>query len=174
MNNNKNIINLTDENYKVVVVREKERDDRKSMEYIDSKWFDEKLQLNYVKNLFFSQEFELQDVIKRELTSKLSGYKQQDIKKDKYDITKFITFDQLVELLITSKMKCKYCLKTVFLLYEKQREKVQWTLDRIDNDDGHNNENVIVACLECNLRRRRMDADKFLFTKQLNLVKLGE
>jgi len=42
----------------------------------------------------------------------------------------------------------------------------------VNNDEGHNDDNVIVACLDCNLRRRRLDSDKFLFTKQMNLVKI--
>ena len=47
----------------------------------------------------------------------------------------------------------------------------QWTLDRIDNDLSNTDENVIVACLKCNLQRRRQNKDKFLFTKQLKIVK---
>ena len=55
--------------------------------------------------------------------------------------------------------------------YNNYRDKQQWTLDRIDNDLGHNNENVKIACLECNLKRRRINMEKFLFTKQLNIIK---
>ena len=51
------------------------------------------------------------------------------------------------------------------------REPFQWTLDRIDNDDNHNKDNVVIACLDCNLKRRRRDADKFYFTKNLTIKK---
>ena len=47
----------------------------------------------------------------------------------------------------------------------------QWTLDRIDNDQGHTYDNVVIACLECNLQRRRTNSDKFLFTKQMKIVR---
>jgi len=159
---------------KHIVIKEKETVERKTMIEVETAWFEEGSQLKYVKNLLLSVPFEAESVVRRELMNKLSGYKQQDVKKDKYDGEKFITFDDLIELLVVSKMRCKYCMKQMFILYEKQREKVQWTLDRVDNEQGHNKDNVIAACLDCNLRRRRLDADKFKFTKQMNLVKIGD
>lgn len=159
---------------KIVVIKEKETVERKQMMEVEPAWFSEDLQLNYVKNLLLSSHFEAEPLIKHELSTKLAGYKQQDVKKERFDGEKFMTFDELIELLVVSKMRCKYCMKQTFILYEKQREKVQWTLDRIDNNRGHNKDNVIVACLDCNLRRRRLDADKFMFTKQMNLVKIDD
>ena len=44
-------------------------------------------------------------------------------------------------------------------------------LDRINNDIGHNDSNVVIACLKCNLKRRTTDADKFKFTKQMKIIK---
>jgi len=44
-------------------------------------------------------------------------------------------------------------------------------VDRIDNDQGHNINNFHLACLDCNLKRRRRTDEKFLFTKQLNIIK---
>ena len=70
------------------------------------------------------------------------------------------------------KLICYYCNQSTLLLYENVREKKQWTLDRIDNDIGHNENNVVIACLECNLRRRRTNTSAFLFTKQLTIVRL--
>jgi hypothetical protein len=52
------------------------------------------------------------------------------------------------------------------------REPQQWTLERMDNDFGHNEGNVVIACLSCNLRRRTMHYERYLFTKQLNIVKV--
>ena len=69
------------------------------------------------------------------------------------------------------KLKCYYCLLPIFILYEIVRDSKQWTLDRIDNNKGHNEDNVLISCLECNLKRRRQSDTKFLFTKQLNLLK---
>lgn len=162
------------EDKKVVLINNKCPIQKKDVDKVDNKWFTENIQLDLVKYLFFSQSFEIENLIKKELSSKLSGYKQQDIKKDRYDNEDFISYDKLLELLLVSKMKCRYCFKNLFILYESQREKLQWTLDRINNDLGHNNDNVIISCLDCNLRRRRLDADKYLFTKQMKLVKLNE
>jgi len=66
---------------------------------------------------------------------------------------------------------CYYCKHQMFILYEVSREMKQWTIDRIDNDKGHNNDNYHLACLECNLKRRRQTDDKFLFTKQLKIIR---
>ena len=57
------------------------------------------------------------------------------------------------------------------LIYENVRQMNQWTLDRIDNNLGHNSDNVLISCLECNLKRKDMNKDKFLFTKQLKIKK---
>ena len=57
------------------------------------------------------------------------------------------------------------------VLYDISREMTQWSVDRINNDLGHNIGNFHLACLECNLKRRRRTDEKFLFTKQLNIIK---
>jgi hypothetical protein len=59
----------------------------------------------------------------------------------------------------------------VQILYEYVRESNQWTLERLDNDFGHNKGNVEIACLNCNLRRRTMYHERYLFTKELSIVK---
>ncbi len=56
---------------------------------------------------------------------------------------------------------------------KKFAKKKQWTLDRINNDIGHNNGNLVVACLECNLKRRRTNKDAFMFTKNMVIVREG-
>ena len=73
--------------------------------------------------------------------------------------------------MVESKMKCFYCRNDMYLIYKNVRQMNQWTLDRIDNSLGHNSNNVVVSCLECNLKRRNTDKDKFLFTKRLNIKK---
>ena len=59
----------------------------------------------------------------------------------------------------------------IYILYEIVREMKQWSLDRINNDIGHNVGNLVVACLDCNLKRRCRTKEKFLFTQQLCIVK---
>ena len=56
-------------------------------------------------------------------------------------------------------------------MYDNVREKKQWTLDRLDNDQGHNRDNIVIACLDCNLKKRTMDDDKFKFSKQMRIIK---
>ena len=68
-------------------------------------------------------------------------------------------------------MKCFYCQKLVYVLYDNVREPRQWTLERIDNKFGHNMDNVVISCLSCNLKRRCIYHERFLFTKQLNIIK---
>ena len=73
--------------------------------------------------------------------------------------------------MIECQLKCYYCQIELNVLYDISREMKQWTVDRINNDLGHNKDNFYIACLECNLKRRRRSDDKFLFTKQLKIIK---
>lgn len=105
------------------------------------------------------------------ISKKISSYKQQDIMKTRIDSDKFIKLDEVIDLLDKCKLECYYCKEKMLILYDVVREGKQWTLDRIDNDIGHNSGNCVISCLSCNLRRRRTSKDAFLFTKQLCLVK---
>jgi len=109
--------------------------------------------------------------IVQQLNQKIFGYKSQDGQKNLFDHTKFVDLEKVIELLIKSNLECFYCKNKVQLLYEYVREPGQWTLDRIDNDYGHNKDNLEIACLQCNVRRRTMYADRYVFTKQLKLIK---
>ena len=128
-------------------------------------------QINMLNKIYLNEAFEGCKSILSELKKKHTGYKQQDIGKNILDEKKFISFDQLQEKLVLSKLACYYCKKDMLLMYDKPREETQWTLDRIDNDMGHNNDNVVIACLKCNLKRRRTNSDKFKFTKQMKIIK---
>ena len=91
--------------------------------------------------------------------------------KKHYEPENFLTFECVIKKLIESELKCRYCKCEMSVLYDVSREMKQWSVDRIDNDKGHNRDNFHLACLECNLKRRRRTDEKFLFTKQLNIVK---
>jgi hypothetical protein len=105
------------------------------------------------------------------IKSKLSGYKQQDIVKNKWDRNKFVKLDEVVGLLIQCDLKCVYCSQETYILYNHVREGKQWTLDRIQNSLGHNSGNLVIACLECNLKRRRINKDSFMFSKNMVIIK---
>ena len=105
------------------------------------------------------------------IKKKLSSYKQQDIKNCIYGEKFFIPLEDTVQKLVECKMKCYYCNKNMVLLYKEIKDPIQWTLDRIDNTMGHNTDNVVISCLQCNLKRRNTNMKKFLFTKNLVLIK---
>jgi hypothetical protein len=110
----------------------------------------------------------------QQLQIKLSSYKQQDVQKSIYDVDQFIDITTIIQLLIENKLICHYCKNTVKVLYEYVRDPMQWTLDRIDNTFGHNKQNVLLACLNCNIRRKTIYHKKYEFTKECaNVIKLA-
>jgi len=117
------------------------------------------------------QQNPLEECILQELQKKIGGYKTQDIHKGLHDPAKFVNIDDVIHLLYDSKMICFYCNTEVHVLYEIVREVNQWTLDRVDNSQGHNRDNVIIACLKCNLNRKTMYHERYAFTRQFTLVK---
>jgi len=128
--------------------------------------------MEVLSNLEISTDLtDINKTIIREIERKIASYKQQDIEKRRFDSLLFVSLERVIELLKEVECKCFYCQEGVMVLYEKVREKKQWTLDRINNDLGHNHDNVIISCLECNLKRRRLPKDGFLFTKQMVLIK---
>ena len=110
----------------------------------------------------------------QQLNQKIIGYKSQDIAKHIYDSTQFVTRECVIELLIESELKCHYCKKDIKVLYEIVREPLQWTLDRINNNYGHNKDNLLIACLSCNLRRKTIYHERYEMTKLCtNVIKLS-
>jgi 5-methylcytosine-specific restriction endonuclease McrA len=84
---------------------------------------------------------------------------------------KIISLEQTIERLMASKLRCYYCKEHCMLLYKDALSKRQWTFDRIDNDMGHNYDNVVVCCLECNIKRGDMDSDRFKRGKEIKFVR---
>ena len=111
--------------------------------------------------------------IKSEISRKINGYKTQDVKKEICNESQLIKADNIIEKLVSCKLKCYYCCKNVKILYKIVRDEQQWTLDRIDNDKCHSDINTVISCLKCNLQRRVKNSKDFVFTKQLKISKLG-
>jgi len=107
----------------------------------------------------------------KEIKNKLDGYARQDVANGVHDLSAIISLDATIELLLIGKLKCVYCRECCQLIYKDVMAPRQWTLDRVDNDQGHSGDNVTLACLACNLQRRTMDAERFKFGKQLRIVK---
>ena len=135
--------------------------------------------LEYENQMKLLKEIQENKIVKREpcnfivrqINNKIYGYRTQDIDKKILCEEKLIDLQNVLNLMIKCDNKCFYCKENVNVLYEYVREPKQWTLERLDNNFGHNNDNVVIACLSCNLRRKTMHYERFVFTKQLNIIK---
>ena len=130
-----------------------------------------KSQVELLNKLYLNENYCGIEFMKSEINKKLQSYKNQDIKKNKFNSEKLITYEECLEKLVVSKLKCYYCKKNCLVYYENKLEQTQWTLDRLDNTIGHEKENVVICCYKCNVKRGRLNDQKFKFTKQLRIVK---
>ena len=128
-------------------------------------------QIKMINDISNNIENDVTKIAIQEINKKIAGYKQQDKIKKIFDESNFLTFDSIINKIIECELKCRYCLKEMNVLYDISREMTQWSVDRINNNLGHNIDNFHLACLDCNLKRRRRTDDQFLFTKQLNIIK---
>ena len=124
-----------------------------------------------INNIFNEEDKNALKIIITQIEKKIRSYKQQDIDKKKLNNEKIINLKCIIDKLIETEIKCYYCKTEMYILYKNVRDLKQWSVDRINNDLGHNNDNFVLACLDCNLKRRCKSSDKFLFTKQLNIIK---
>jgi hypothetical protein len=174
-NEKKVIINGTVTKYQMKKVIKKPEDvkERKTMDHVSLEMFSWETQLSLLSML----SNKINDnptvmLVKKQISSKLNNYKQQDVIKKVYDERKIINLEEAICKLQESGLKCLYCKEELYLLYKFVREMKQWTLDRIDNDIGHFHDNVVISCLDCNLKRRKKSSNAFLFTKQMNIVRV--
>jgi hypothetical protein len=109
------------------------------------------------KNATFEDEFHYLESHKRnrinpiELTIKnwLHHSKQNDIKYNRYNPEKFVTKEYLEHLVETIGFECYYCMEEV--QYDTFGGN-QATLERNYNEEGHNVDNVTIACHTCNIK----------------------
>ena len=139
--------------------------------HLDDAYLDYNCQVEMINTLYLTGSCKENVLLKREIDKKINSYKHQDINKKIFDETLLISLDDVIEKLVSSKLKCSYCKCNVLILYKDVRDEKQWTLDRIDNDKCHSTINTIISCLKCNLQRRTRDMEKFKFTKQLKIKK---
>jgi 5-methylcytosine-specific restriction endonuclease McrA len=110
--------------------------------------------------------------ILREIDTKRKAYIYQDKHHKIYDPRYSITTERIVEMLVESELLCHYCREICQVAYKESMCRKQWTLDRIDNNYGHNDTNVVIACLDCNLKRGTMDSERFRQGKQFTFRKV--
>ena len=133
----------------------------------------ENLETVNVENMIETEENKLKKILLQQIKSKINGYAGQDKDKKLFCPEKFVTLNNVIELLKSSNMICYYCKEETQLMYEYVREPKQWTLERLDNSFGHNNDNVVISCLSCNLRRKTMASERYIKTKEMaKIVKL--
>lgn len=113
--------------------------------------------------------------VAQQMRQKIYGYRSQDIANGIFDAQKFVELEDIVEKCRACRLACFYCHENVMVLYEYVRDPKQWTVERIDNNYGHNHDNFEIACLSCNIRRRTIHFERYLLTKQLrNITRLPE
>lgn len=107
----------------------------------------------------------------QQINQKINGYHYQDLLKNKYDKECFIDYSTIIEKLHACDLQCYYCKENMQILYEFVREPKQWSVERIQNEFGHNKNNVEIACLKCNLNRKTIQCTKYIQTKNMSIVK---
>jgi hypothetical protein len=153
---------------KTKTIKEKEKQKRKIT--TTEKWNFTDQELKFENHYDILYDPSKTAFIYQQIKNKLSSYRSQDIEKGILDITRFSDLSGVLQKMEDCKLKCFYCKECVSLLYENVREPKQWTLERIDNKMGHNIDNVEIACLSCNLRRRTMHYERYVLTKNIQRV----
>ena len=97
-------------------------------------------------------------------TLKSKNYITQDKEKIIYDKNAFIEYSEVLELIKTQSCKCLYCWKDL--------TNDDWSLDRINNNYGHNTENCVLSCIQCNVSRKDGVFSKFY--RQSALLRYGK
>lgn len=155
-----------------------QKQNKKPERSISQNWTDKEIvlddnnQIPILNKLYLNEDFDGSSDVKKEIERKIYGYRTQDIKKNILDEELIITYDQVLEKLVSSKLRCYYCKNKVKLMYNSVRDQKQWTLDRLNNDLGHSDENTVIADLKCNIQRKTQDDTKFMYSKQLKITKL--
>ena len=183
-NNEKKQINITGQSnrYQIKKLTQEKKGDKKRIEIeklnLTEEYFTFEKQIEIINNiskqlnnLNNEEDKTASKILTKQIEKKIASYKQQDMDKKILNNEKIINLKCIIDKLIETEIKCYYCKDKMYILYENVREPKQWSVDRINNNLGHNIDNFVLACLDCNLKRRCRSADKFLFTKQLNIIR---
>uniref|UniRef100_A0A6C0ET23 Uncharacterized protein n=1 Tax=viral metagenome TaxID=1070528 RepID=A0A6C0ET23_9ZZZZ len=126
---------------------------------------------NSAENIINKEIIEFVKEMTKLLKQKFSSYKSQDKQSHKFDPVQHITYEQMIEKIYVSKLKCYYCCCELSIIYNRKRLKSQWTLERLNNNLGHYDTNTCICCLDCNLKRRTENHEYFKKSKQ-TIIKL--
>lgn len=112
-------------------------------------------------------------IIHSEILRKIHSYYQQDRKKNRLDRIQ-LSCEEVLTKLIESQLLCYYCKNPVLFLYKHRYDPAQWTFERIDNRFSHTVNNIVVACLKCNIKRRNQNSRRFAESKKYKIVVMLE
>ena len=90
---------------------------------------------------------------KRPIYWKIKKYKQSDKKYNRYIETDYIDEQWVKDELEKNSMKCHYCKCELQQSQGGNYIQNQYSIDRIDNNKGHNKDNCVISCLSCNNKR---------------------
>ena len=90
---------------------------------LDEGFLDFNKQLEVLRLLYFDDKFDDMEQILKVLEKNVRDTSIKTFNKNKYDEDQFITLETMIELLLTSKLRCKYCCQHVLLFYDKVGEK---------------------------------------------------
>jgi hypothetical protein len=133
---------------------------------LDDSYFTYNKQIQIINCLYLNQGCDEEQKHKQEPEQNILA--KREINKK---LNRLISLDQTIEKLMLSKLKCFYCKENCELLYKNTLAKKQWTLDRINNEYGHNHDNVVICCLECNIKKGEMDSDRFKQGKEIKIIR---
>jgi hypothetical protein len=165
------IKNVTCDQSEVKTAKKRVQSEKWSFSNENYEYVNQLQMMNNICNNNFAHTDDVAKIAVQEINKKIYGYKQQDKIKNRYNETNFLTIESVILQMVECELKCRYCRGEMNVIYDISRESRQWSVDRINNDMGHDITNFHLACLDCNLKRRRRTDEKFLFTKQLNIIK---
>jgi hypothetical protein len=116
-----------------------------------------------------SERHPLEHSIRQEIKGKLSSHKSYDQSRSMAE--PLATDTEILHKMLLQKERCFYCHRLFHVLYQDRFDPFQWSIDRIDNSNGHTNMNTVITCLRCNLRRRTREAGDFYRDRNLTIVK---
>lgn len=90
------------------------------------------------------------------IKNKVASYRRQDVKMNR-PVDENVTPFDVARKLRECDMCCFYCGAKM-----STNQQTQWTLDRKENHIAHTDANTVVACLRCNLKKRRQDTQRFI------------
>ncbi len=76
-----------------------------------------------------------------------------------FDMATFITPDGILDMWDAQQHRCWYC--NVVMQTENRRLCDGCTIERLDNSIGHTSDNCVLACHECNVRKKHIQKMKY-------------